>query len=67
LGEFSQEAADHVSNRRGAEQKRFQIALYDLVGRSPYPHQDEASYEDEIVAGRTSETSMVRGGVAEGE
>jgi hypothetical protein len=49
------------------EQKRFQIALYTLMERSPYPHQDEASYEDEIVVGRTSETSMVRGGVAEGE
>ena len=49
------------------EQKRLQIAVYNLMERSPYPYQDEASYEDEIVAGRTAETSMVRSGVAEGE
>jgi len=49
------------------EQKRFQIALYTLMERSPYPHQDEMTYEDEVVVGRTPEASMVRGGVAEGE
>ena len=49
------------------EQKRFQIALYNLMERLPYPHQGEVSYEDEILVDRTSGTSMVRSGVAEGE
>ena len=49
------------------EQKRFQIALYTLMERSPYPHQNEPSYEDEVVVARTWDMSMVRGGVAEGE
>ncbi|MEO6217581.1 MAG: DUF5681 domain-containing protein [Sphingomonas sp.] len=49
------------------EQKRLQISVYTMMERERYLRGDEASYEDEIVAGRTAETSMVRGGVAEGE
>ena len=48
------------------EQKQLQISVYTMMERSRYLHQ-ELSYEDEIVVGRTPETSMVRGGVAEGE
>lgn len=35
--------------------------------RLPYPHQDEPTYEDEVVVARTWDMSMVRGGVAERE
>lgn len=48
------------------EQKRLQIAIYNLMERPPYPHENEPSYEDEIVVDRSSGTSRVRGGVAGG-
>lgn len=49
------------------EQKRDQIALYNLMERGVYPYDDEVTYEDEILVDRTTGTAMVRGGVVEGE
>jgi hypothetical protein len=48
------------------EQKRDQIALYNLMERPMYPREGGASYEDEILVDRSTGTSMVRGGVSEG-
>jgi len=50
------------------EQKRDQIALYNLMERPEYPdEEDEVSYEDEILIDRFTGTAMVRGGVVDEE
>ena len=49
------------------EQTRDQIAIYNRMERSLFPHLDEVSYEDEILVDRSTGTAMVRGGVVEGE
>jgi len=47
------------------EQTRDQIAIYNRMERSLFPHLDEVSYEDEILVDRSTGTAMVRGGVSE--
>jgi len=50
------------------EQKRDQIALYNLMERSEFAdEEEEPSYEDEILIDRFTGTTIVRGGVVEGE